>query len=121
LYSRNIGAAARRPIYASAFTAGFSSFPGIEPAVFDIPVRLPWFDFCDLSNQSYAISSFAFPNCCCGHPVVDFEHAAEALNVAVVESAKAVPLEKWIVFVHKLIGALLYDCMIGSLPLVVPY
>ena len=33
-------------------------------------------------------------------PVLDFEHAAEALNVAVVESAKEVPLEKRIVFVH---------------------
>ena len=33
-------------------------------------------------------------------PVIDFEHAAEALNVAVVESGKEVPLEKRIVFVH---------------------
>ena len=33
-------------------------------------------------------------------PVIDFEYAAEALNVAVVESAKEVPLEKRIVFVH---------------------
>ena len=33
-------------------------------------------------------------------PVIDFEHAAEALNIAVVKSAKAVPLEKRIVFVH---------------------
>ena len=33
-------------------------------------------------------------------PVLDFEYAAEALNVAVVESAKEMPLEKRIVFVH---------------------
>ena len=32
--------------------------------------------------------------------VVDLEYVAEALNIAVVESAKEVPLEKWIVFVH---------------------
>ena len=35
-----------------------------------------------------------------GRPVLDFEHAAEALNVAVAASAKEVPLEKRIVFVH---------------------
>ena len=33
-------------------------------------------------------------------PVIDFEHAAVALNIAVVESAKEVSLEKRIVFVH---------------------
>ena len=33
-------------------------------------------------------------------PVIDFEQAAEALNIAMVESAKEVPLEKRIVFVH---------------------
>ena len=34
------------------------------------------------------------------HPVIDFEHAAVALNIAVVESAEEVSLEKRIVFVH---------------------
>ena len=34
------------------------------------------------------------------HPVIDSEHAAAALNVAVMESAKELPLEKWIMFVH---------------------
>ena len=33
-------------------------------------------------------------------PVIDFEHAAEALNIAVVESAEEVSLEKRIAFVH---------------------
>ena len=33
-------------------------------------------------------------------PVIDFEYAAEALNVVVVELAQEVPLEKRIVFVH---------------------
>ena len=33
-------------------------------------------------------------------PVVDPEYAAQALDVAVVESAKNVPLEKRIVFAH---------------------
>ena len=34
------------------------------------------------------------------HPVIDSEHAAAALNVAVMELAKELPLEKWIMFVH---------------------
>ena len=34
------------------------------------------------------------------HPTVDFEHAAAALNTAVVETASEVSLEKRIVFVH---------------------
>ena len=33
-------------------------------------------------------------------PVMDFEHAAAALNTAVIETADGVSLEKRIVFVH---------------------
>lgn len=33
-------------------------------------------------------------------PIIGFQHAAQALNVAVVESAQEVSLEKRIVFVH---------------------
>ena len=34
------------------------------------------------------------------HLIIDFEHAAAALNIAVLESAKELSLEKRIVFVH---------------------
>ena len=37
-------------------------------------------------------------------PVIESEQAAKASNIAMVKSAKAVPLEKRIVFVHIVIG-----------------
>ncbi|KAH0829191.1 cornichon protein-domain-containing protein [Lanmaoa asiatica] len=84
-------------------------------------------EICDAAGTANAVISFAaVGQAQPSMPVIDFEHAVAALNVAVVESAKEVPLEKRIVSTeipssHSFLPVIIADVGDDSTPDEVPH